>query len=91
MPVVDGLETIKNGARPGGPGEQVPIMAITAFDVYGMKEARSRLAATPTSANLSIWTTRSRAEGVGFSHLGFLFRLGDLSAYLCDPSAFLRV
>ena len=39
MPVVDGLETIKTVRTREAPGEQLPIMAITAFDVYGMKEA----------------------------------------------------
>ena len=39
MPVVDGLETIKEIRRLEAPGEHVPIVAITAFDVYGMKEA----------------------------------------------------
>jgi len=39
MPVVDGLETIKNIRKHEPPGEHVPIVAITAFDVYGMKEA----------------------------------------------------
>jgi two-component system, OmpR family, response regulator MprA len=39
MPVVDGLETIKTIRKLEAPGEQVPIVAITAFDVYGMKEA----------------------------------------------------
>lgn len=39
MPVVDGLETIKEIRKLEAPGEQVPIVAITAFDVYGMKEA----------------------------------------------------
>ena len=39
MPVVDGLETIKKVRTLEAPGEQVPIVAITAFDVYGMKEA----------------------------------------------------
>ncbi len=39
MPVVDGLETIRKVRRLEAPGEQVPIVAITAFDVYGMKEA----------------------------------------------------
>jgi two-component system cell cycle response regulator DivK len=39
MPVVDGLEAIKNIRKLEAPGEQVPIVAITAFDVYGMKEA----------------------------------------------------
>lgn len=39
MPVVDGLEAIKKIRKLEAPGEQVPIVAITAFDVYGMKEA----------------------------------------------------
>lgn len=39
MPVVDGLETIKKIRKLEAPGEQIPIVAITAFDVYGMKEA----------------------------------------------------
>ena len=43
MPVVDGLETIKNVRNQEAPGEHVPIMAITAFDVYGMKEAALEL------------------------------------------------
>jgi CheY-like chemotaxis protein len=39
MPVVDGLEAIKEIRRLEAPGEHVPIVCITAFDVYGMKEA----------------------------------------------------
>src|SRR5262245_43074994 len=39
MPVIDGLETIKKIRKLEAPGEHVPIVAITAFDVYGMKEA----------------------------------------------------
>jgi CheY-like chemotaxis protein len=39
MPVIDGLEAIKEIRKLEAPGEQVPIVAITAFDVYGMKEA----------------------------------------------------
>jgi two-component system cell cycle response regulator DivK len=39
MPVLDGLEAVKNMRKLEAPGEQVPIVAITAFDVYGMKEA----------------------------------------------------
>lgn len=39
MPIVDGLEAIKKIRKLEAPGEHVPIVAITAFDVYGMKEA----------------------------------------------------
>ncbi len=39
MPVVDGLETVKNIREREAPGEHIPIVCITAFDVYGMKEA----------------------------------------------------
>ena len=39
MPVLDGLETIKNFRKLEGEGDHVPIVAITAFDVYGMEEA----------------------------------------------------
>lgn len=39
MPVLDGLETVKNFRELEGPGQQVPIVAITAYDVPGMEEA----------------------------------------------------
>ena len=39
MPVLDGLEAIKNFRKREGEGEHIPIIAITAFDVYGMEEA----------------------------------------------------
>jgi len=39
MPVLDGLEAIKYVRMMQGVSEQVPIVAITAFDVYGMEEA----------------------------------------------------
>ena len=39
MPVLDGLETVKNFREREGPGEQVPIVAITAYDVPGMEDA----------------------------------------------------
>ena len=39
MPVMDGLETIKTFRQIEGNGDHVPIVAITAFDVYGMKKA----------------------------------------------------
>jgi two-component system, chemotaxis family, sensor kinase Cph1 len=39
MPVLDGLETIKYVRTMKGGDDQVPIVAITAFDVYGMEDA----------------------------------------------------
>ena len=39
MPVLDGLETIRNFRALEREGEHVPIIAITAYDVYGMEEA----------------------------------------------------
>src|ERR1044072_4267104 len=39
MPVLDGLEAVKNFRQLEGDREHVPIIAITAYDVYGMEEA----------------------------------------------------
>ena len=39
MPVMDGLAMVKYVRELKGPSEQVPIVAITAYDVYGMEEA----------------------------------------------------
>ena len=39
MPVLDGLEAIKNFRKLEGESEHVPIIAITAYDVYGMEAA----------------------------------------------------
>lgn len=39
MPVLDGLETIKSFRKLEGDGDHTPIVAITAYDVYGMEEA----------------------------------------------------
>ena len=43
MPVLDGLETISKLREFEGPGEQIPIIAITAFDVPGMENAALEL------------------------------------------------
>jgi two-component system cell cycle response regulator DivK len=43
MPVLDGLETVKNFREMEAPGQQVPIVAITAFDVPGMEAAAIEL------------------------------------------------
>ena len=39
MPVLDGLETVKNLREDERAGEQTPIVAITAYDVPGMEDA----------------------------------------------------
>ena len=39
MPVLDGLATVKNLRERERPGEQIPIVAITAYDVPGMEDA----------------------------------------------------
>jgi len=39
MPVLDGLETVSKLRELEGAGEQIPIVAITAFDVPGMEDA----------------------------------------------------
>jgi CheY-like chemotaxis protein len=39
MPVLDGLEAVKYCRQVEEPGEQIPIVAITAFDVPGMEQA----------------------------------------------------
>ena len=67
MPVVDGLETIKNVRNHEAPGEHVPIMAITAFDVYGMKEAALELGCnTYLSKPLDLEELDRALKGLGF-------------------------
>ena len=39
MPVLDGLETIRSFRKLEAEGDHTPIVAITAYDVYGMEEA----------------------------------------------------
>lgn len=39
MPVMDGLEAVRSFRRMEGGGDQTPIVAITAYNVYGMEEA----------------------------------------------------
>jgi CheY-like chemotaxis protein len=60
MPELDGLETIKYVRMMNGNLDQLPIVAITAFDVYGMKEACLEAGATNTLVNLSISITSTR-------------------------------
>jgi len=39
MPVLDGLEAVRSFRKLEGTGDHVPIVAITAYDVYGMEQA----------------------------------------------------
>ena len=39
MPVLDGLEAIRSFRKLEGESDHTPIVAITAYDVYGMEEA----------------------------------------------------
>jgi CheY-like chemotaxis protein len=39
MPVLDGLEAVRSVRELKGAAEKVPIVAITAYDVYGMEQA----------------------------------------------------
>jgi CheY-like chemotaxis protein len=39
MPVLDGLEAVKTIRKREAPDEQIPIVAITAYDVPGMEDA----------------------------------------------------
>lgn len=67
MPVVDGLETVKKIRKLEAPGEQVPIVAITAFDVYGMKEAALEIGCnTYLSKPLDMEELDRTLKGLGF-------------------------
>jgi CheY-like chemotaxis protein len=67
MPVIDGLETIKEIRKREAPGEQVPIVAITAFDVYGMKEAALEIGCnTYLSKPLDMEELDRALKGLGF-------------------------
>jgi CheY-like chemotaxis protein len=39
MPVLDGLETVRSFRERERPGQEIPIVAITAYDVPGMEDA----------------------------------------------------
>jgi CheY-like chemotaxis protein len=67
MPVIDGLETIKEIRKLEPPGEQVPIVAITAFDVYGMKEAALEIGCNSyLSKPLDMEELDRELKGLGF-------------------------
>jgi CheY-like chemotaxis protein len=67
MPVIDGLETIREVRNREAPGEHIPIVAITAFDVYGMKEAALELGCnTYLSKPLDMDELDRELKGLGF-------------------------
>ena len=67
MPVIDGLETIRKIRKLEAPGEHVPIVAITAFDVYGMKEAALEIGCNSyLSKPLDMVELDRELKGLGF-------------------------
>jgi CheY-like chemotaxis protein len=67
MPVIDGLQTIKEIRNLEATGEHVPIVAITAFDVYGMKEAAMEIGCTTyLSKPLDMEELDRALKGLGF-------------------------
>jgi CheY-like chemotaxis protein len=69
MPVLDGLETIKHFREVEDEGEHVPIIAITAYDVYGMEEA-----ALETGCNIYLSKPLDLEEfDRALKSLGFIF------------------
>jgi two-component system, cell cycle response regulator DivK len=67
MPVLDGLETIKNFREFEAEGDQTPIVAITAYDVYGMERAaRETGCNTYLSKPLDLEELDRALKGLGF-------------------------
>ena len=67
MPELDGLETIKHVRQMQGTLEQVPIVAITAFDVYGMEQAAREAGCNEyISKPLDLDELNKKLSGLGF-------------------------
>lgn len=67
MPVLDGLEAVKNFRKEEGSGDRVPIVAITAYDVYGMEEAALETGCnTYLSKPLDLEELDRALKGLGF-------------------------
>ncbi len=67
MPVLDGLETVKNFRKLEGHGDRVPIVAITAYDVYGMEEAALETGCNSyLSKPLDLEELDRKLKGLGF-------------------------
>jgi CheY-like chemotaxis protein len=69
MPVLDGLEAVKNfrALEDTISGERTPIVAITAYDVYGMEEAALETGCTKyLSKPLDLTELDRTLKGLGF-------------------------
>jgi len=69
MPVLDGLEAVKNfrELEGKGNGDRIPIVAITAYDVYGMEEAALETGCnTYLSKPLDLAELDRALKGLGF-------------------------
>lgn len=67
MPVLDGLETVRSFRKLEGAGDQTPIVAITAYDVYGMEEAALETGCnTYLSKPLDLAELDRALKGLGF-------------------------
>lgn len=67
MPVLDGLETVRNFRKLEGNGDRTPIVAITAYDVYGMEEAALETGCnTYLSKPLDLAELDRALKGLGF-------------------------
>ena len=67
MPVLDGLETVKKFRKQEANGDHVPIVAITAYDVYGMEQAALETGCnTYLSKPLDLEELDRALKGLGF-------------------------
>jgi len=67
MPVLDGLEAVRNFREFEGNGDPIPIVAITAYDVYGMEQAALETGCnTYLSKPLDLAELDRALKGLGF-------------------------
>lgn len=67
MPVLDGLETVRNFRKSEGNADHIPIVAITAYNVYGMEEAALETGCnTYLSKPLDLAELDRKLKGLGF-------------------------
>ena len=67
MPVIDGLEAVRNFRKSEEDEDRIPIVAITAYDVYGMEEAALETGCnTYLSKPLDLAELDRALKGLGF-------------------------